>query len=72
MRQKDKERMVRLSPQIRRPLTGRMSAQEIATLRKEAHAFNAVRAALRDREGTDAARQAFQKVLHGIIPIRRL
>jgi hypothetical protein len=27
---------------------------------------------LRDREGTDAARQAFQKVLHGIIPIRRL
>jgi hypothetical protein len=49
-----------------------MSAQEIATLRKEAHAFNAVRAALRDREGTDAARQAFQKVLHGIIPIRRL
>jgi hypothetical protein len=38
-------------------------AQEIATLRKEAQAFKAVRAALRSPTATnDAARMVFQKV----------
>ena len=40
-----------------------MTAQEIATLRKEAQAFKAVRAALRTPATTeDAARMVFQKV----------
>ena len=40
-----------------------LSAQEIATLRKEAQAFKAVRAALRSPATTgDAARMVFQKV----------
>ena len=38
-------------------------AQEIATLRKEAQAFKAVREALRSKQGNpDAARLVFQKV----------
>ena len=48
---------------IRWPLTGWIPADEIATLRKEALAFNAVRGALRDKEGAEAAKQIFQKVL---------
>ncbi|KAI0056334.1 hypothetical protein BV25DRAFT_1872803 [Artomyces pyxidatus] len=44
------------------------NAQEIATLRKEAQAFKAVRAALRSSQGTnDAARLAFQKVFYADI-----
>ena len=39
-----------------------LSAQEIATLRKEAQAFKSVRAALRSATDTDAARLIFQKV----------
>ncbi|KAA1477921.1 hypothetical protein DENSPDRAFT_809164 [Dentipellis sp. KUC8613] len=43
------------------------NAQEIATLRKEAQAFKAVRAALRSPQGTDAAKKAFQKVFYSDI-----
>ncbi|KAF9479531.1 hypothetical protein BDN70DRAFT_932510 [Pholiota conissans] len=43
------------------------NAQEIATLRKEAQAFKAVRDALRSKESADAAKLAFQKVFNADI-----
>jgi hypothetical protein len=47
------------------------SAQEIATLRKEAQAFKAVRDALRSSDSTvDAAKLVFQKVLPPIFPLK--
>ena len=45
-------------------------AQEIATLRKEAQAFKAVRTALRSHtHNVDAAKVVFQKVLLSLLPI---
>jgi len=68
-KQKSKERMVSGPVTIlaRKDDSDNHSAQEIATLRKEAQAFTAVRRALRQTSGNvDAPKLVFQKA--GLLP----